>query len=94
MAKKSSRRVSEQKRTERRRRDRECAREATEALLTSDGWRRWVRARAVFHSYSLQNTLLLAYQCAARGITPTRVGGFAPGFVSGAVFARARLRCG
>lgn len=35
-----------------------------------------MRARAVFHSYSLQNTLLLAYQCAARGITPTRIGGF------------------
>lgn len=71
-----AKRLSEQKRAERRERDRERARQATEALLTSDGWRRWVRARAVFHSYSLQNTLLLAYQCAARGITPTRVGGF------------------
>ncbi len=76
MAKKSSRRLSEQKRAKRRERDRERARQATEALLTSDGWRRWVRARAVFHSYSLQNTLVLAYQCAERGITPTRVGGF------------------
>ena len=71
-----AKRLSEQKRAERRERDRERARQATETLLTSDGWRRWVRARAVFHSYSLQNTLLLAYQCAARGITPTRVGGF------------------
>lgn len=76
MAKKSSRRASEQKRAERRERDRERARQATEALLTSQGWQRWLRARAVFHSYSLQNTLLLAHQCAARGITPTRVGGF------------------
>ncbi len=76
MAKKPSRPMSEHKRAERRRRDRERARQATEALLTSDGWQRWVRARAVFDSYSLQNTLLLAYQCAARGITPTRVGGF------------------
>lgn len=71
-----AKRLSEQKRAERRERDRERARKAAEALLTSDGWRRWVGARAVFHSYSLQNTLLLAYQCAARGITPTRVGGF------------------
>ncbi len=56
MAKQSSRRASEQKRAERRERDRERARWATEALLTSEGWQRWVRARAVFHSYSLQNT--------------------------------------
>jgi len=76
MATKSSRRASEQKRAERRQRDRERARQATEALLTSEGWQRWLRARAVFHCYSLQNTLLLAHQCAERGITPTRVGGF------------------
>lgn len=76
MAKKSSRHASEQKRAGRRRRDRERAREATEALLTTEGWQRWLRARAVFHSYSLQNTLLLAHQCAERGITPRRVGGF------------------
>jgi antirestriction protein ArdC len=76
MATKSSRRASEHKRAERRQRDRDRARQATEALLTSEGWQRWLRARAVFHSYSLQNTLLLAHQCAERGITPTRVGGF------------------
>ena len=76
MATKSSRRTPEQGRAERRRRDRERAREATEALLTSEGWRRWVRARAIFHCYSLQNTLLLAHQCAERGITPRRVAGF------------------
>ena len=50
MAKKSSRRLSEQQRAERRERDRERARQATEALLTSEGWERWVRARAVFHT--------------------------------------------
>lgn len=53
MAKKSSGRSSEQKRAERRERDRERAHQATEALLTSEGWQRWLRARAVFHSYSL-----------------------------------------
>lgn len=94
MAKKSSRRLSEQKRAERRERDRERAREATEALLTSDGWQRWVRARAVFHSYSLQNTLLLAYQCAARGITPTRVGGFRAWLKLGRCVRKGRSRSG
>ncbi len=53
MAEKSSRRMSEQQRAERRERDRERARHATEALLTSEGWQRWLRARAAFHSYSV-----------------------------------------
>lgn len=35
-----------------------------------------IRARAVFHSYSLHNTLLLAHQCHVRGIKPRRVAGF------------------
>jgi antirestriction protein ArdC len=30
----------------------------------------------VFHCYSLQNSMLLAYQCHVRGITPRRVAGF------------------
>jgi antirestriction protein ArdC len=75
MAKKSHR-LSDAQRAERRARDRERLRQATEALLTSEGWQRWVRARATFHQYSMSNTLLLAHQCAARGITPTHVAGF------------------
>lgn len=73
---KSNRRLSDAERAERRREDRERLQVATEALLSSEGWQRWVRARAVFHCYSLQNSLLLAYQCHARGITPRRVAGF------------------
>jgi hypothetical protein len=73
---KSKCRLSDAERAERRRADRERMRVATEALLSSEGWQRWVRARAVFHRYSLQNSLLLAYQCHARGITPRRVAGF------------------
>jgi antirestriction protein ArdC len=73
---KTSRRLTEAERAERRARDRDRLQHATEALLSSNGWRRWVKARATFHSYSLSNTLLLAHQCAARGITPTRVAGF------------------
>jgi hypothetical protein len=46
MAKKPSRRPSEQERTERRRQDRERLARAAEQLLCSEGWQRWVRARA------------------------------------------------
>jgi Zn-dependent M32 family carboxypeptidase len=37
-----------------RRREEQRARlaSATEELLTSEGWRRWLRARATFHRYS------------------------------------------
>lgn len=73
---KSNRRLSEAERAERRREDRERLQVASEALLSLEGWQRWVRARAVFHCYSLQNSLLLAYQCHARGIEPRRVAGF------------------
>ena len=73
---KTKHRLSEAERAERRRRDRERLQAAAEQLLTSEGWQRWVRARAVFHSYSLHNSLLLAHQCHARGIQPRRVAGF------------------
>ena len=70
------RRLTEAERAERRRRERERLEQATAELLTSDGWRRWLRARSVLHGYSLQNTLLIAQQCHARGIEPTYVAGF------------------
>jgi antirestriction protein ArdC len=73
---KSSRTPTEAQLAERRARDRDRLQHATEALLSSDGWKRWVKARAIFHAYSVQNTMLLAHQCHARGITPTRVAGF------------------
>lgn len=76
MAKKSSRRLSEQERDERRRQDRERLKHAAEELLSSDGWARWVRVRAMFHSYSASNCMLLAMQCRQRGIVPTRIAGF------------------
>jgi hypothetical protein len=49
---KSSRRLSEHERAERRRQDRERLQRAAEELLCSEGWARWVRVRAMFHSYS------------------------------------------
>jgi hypothetical protein len=50
---KTKRRLSEAERTERRARDRERLQQAAQELLTSEGWQRWVRARALFHHYSL-----------------------------------------
>ena len=42
-------------RAERRAHERERISAACEALLTSEGWRQWVRTRATFRSYSLNN---------------------------------------
>jgi hypothetical protein len=49
MATKSSRRLSDKERAERRRQARERFQRAAEELLSSDGWARWVKTRAVFH---------------------------------------------
>lgn len=76
MAKTSSRRLSEPQRAERRRQDRERLQRAAQELLCSEGWTRWVRERAMFHSYSAGNCMLIALQCHERGIVPQRVAGF------------------
>jgi antirestriction protein ArdC len=74
MATKSKKRdaASEAGRAERRAAEREQMREAVEALRTSEGWRRWLRVRRHFHSYSFHNQLLIAMQCPEA----TRVAGF------------------
>lgn len=72
----TKRRLSEAERAERRERDRERLQAAAEQLLSSAGWQRWVRARALFHSYSLRNCMLLAWQCHERGIEARRIAGF------------------
>ena len=76
MSKRSSSRMSETERDERRRSDRERLKRAAEELLCSEGWRRWVRVRASFHAYSSGNCMLLAMQCHQRGIEPQHVAGF------------------
>jgi antirestriction protein ArdC len=48
---------------QRRAADRERMNAAIEALQTSDGWQRWLRARSRFHAYSFHNQLLIAHQC-------------------------------
>jgi hypothetical protein len=76
MAKKSSHRLTDEERAERRRQDRERLQQAAQELLSSDGWARWVKTRAMFHSYSAGNCMLLAAQAHHRGIALTHVAGF------------------
>jgi antirestriction protein ArdC len=50
--------------------------QATEALLSTDGWRGWLRTRSVLHGYSANNTLLLWGQALERDMSLTHVAGF------------------
>jgi N-terminal domain of anti-restriction factor ArdC len=68
--------LTDAEREQRRTADRERAKQAASALLSSDGWSRWVRARQLFSSYSLGNQLLLALAFHERGIDPEPVAGF------------------
>jgi antirestriction protein ArdC len=70
------RKLTSEEREERRRRDRERLERATRELLSSEGWKGWLRARATLHSYSFRNTLLIASQARALGFEPTYVAGF------------------
>ena len=72
------RRLTDAERDARRQADRERIEQAARALLTSDGWQRWIRVRATngLSRYSLSNQWLIAIECHARGITPTYVAGF------------------
>jgi antirestriction protein ArdC len=64
--------LTDEERAERRRADREYARQAVEQLRSSEGWQRWLSTRRHFHAYSFGNQLLIAM---ARP-TATRVAGF------------------
>jgi N-terminal domain of anti-restriction factor ArdC len=68
-------RLSEAERAARRSQDRERLQRAAEQLLSSEGWQRWVRARASngLARYSLTNQLLVALQSDGRA---TFVAGF------------------
>jgi hypothetical protein len=69
---------SDAERDARRKADRDRIEQAARALLTSDGWQRWIKVRASngLSRYSLRNQWLIAIECHARGITPTYVAGF------------------
>jgi N-terminal domain of anti-restriction factor ArdC len=72
------RRLTDDERDARRQADRERIEQAARALLTSDGWQRWIRVRANngLSRYSLRNQWLIACECHTRGITPTYIAGF------------------
>ena len=78
MARQSRQRLTDAEREQRRQADRERLEQAARALLSSDGWARWMRVRATngLARYSLRNQLLIAADCAERGIVPTYVAGF------------------
>jgi hypothetical protein len=61
----AQRQLSDSEREERRERDRERLKQAAEQLLTSDGWKRWVRVRAQggLARLSLNNQLIVALSC-------------------------------
>jgi hypothetical protein len=70
--------LSEAERDVRRKADRDRIEQAARALLTTEGWQRWIKVRASngLSRYSLGNQMLIAIECHARGITPTYVAGF------------------
>ncbi len=70
--------LTEAEREARRQADRARVEQAARALLTTEGWQRWIRVRATngLSRYSLRNQWLIACECHARGITPTYVAGF------------------
>lgn len=55
--------MSEAERGARWKADRAKSRQAVEALISSEGWQRWLSCRRHFHRYSLANQLLIATQC-------------------------------
>jgi antirestriction protein ArdC len=69
---KTKKRLTDEERAERRRADREFARDAVKRLRTSEGWQTWLATRQRFHRYSLSNQFLIAMQRPAA----TRVAGF------------------
>lgn len=79
MAHRSKRKaLTDAERDARRAADRSRMEQSARALLTTEGWRRWVKVRATngLARYSLRNQLLITIDCHARGITPTYVAGF------------------
>lgn len=49
---------------------------AVAALATDEGWRRMLEIAATFHNYSMNNSLLIALTCAARGLPIGPAAGF------------------
>jgi hypothetical protein len=74
----TQRKLTDAERRERRVKQRERLEKACRELLTSDGWRRWVRVRSAngLSRYSFHNQCLLAVQARERGLELSYVAGF------------------
>src|SRR5436190_20429276 len=70
--------LSDEERDTRRKADRDRIEQAARALLSTDGWQRWIKVRASngLSRYSLNNQMILAIEGYRRGFTPTYVAGF------------------
>ncbi len=70
--------LSDEEREQRRDEHRQRLQAAAQALLTSEGWQRWIRVRASngLSRYSARNQWLIALECHQRGIDPTYIAGF------------------
>src|SRR3954469_17670310 len=62
--------LTAEERDARRKADRDRLEQAARALLTTEGWQRWVTVRASngLSRYSVSNQLLIAIECWSRGI--------------------------
>jgi hypothetical protein len=79
MARRFSRKpLTDEERDARRQADRERIEQAARALLTTEGWERWIKVRATngLSKYSVTNLCPISATCHARGVTPTYVAGF------------------
>jgi hypothetical protein len=70
--------LTDEERDARRRADRDRMEQAARALLTTDGWQRWIKVRASngLSRYSLGNQMILAIEAYRRSISLTYVAGF------------------
>jgi len=70
--------LTDDERDARRKAHRDRIEQAARALLTTEGWQRWIKVRASngLSRYSVNNQLLVAIEAHARGINPTYVAGF------------------
>jgi hypothetical protein len=70
--------LTDEQRDARRKADRDRIEQAARALLTTDGWQRWIKIRASngLSRYSVGNQMILAIEAHRRGITLSHVAGF------------------
>jgi hypothetical protein len=70
--------LTDEERDARRKADRDRIQQAARALLTTDGWQRWIKVRASngLSRYSVGNQMILAIEAYRRDITLSYVAGF------------------